>query len=497
MNFLDRIITAVNPSAGLARLRSRVAVTVLEDHLRKYDSASMGRRGKEWRGVGSTSANTELIGAAVTLRNRSRDLGRNNPYAKRAFNNIANNLVGKGIMPGIKAAGPQSRFKNNASILKEAWREWATSTSCDVEGLKTFYSIQHLAMKAVVESGECFIILRPSKEAKGAPLRLQLLEGDYLDESRELPADVRNGGGYVMQGIEFNADGSRKGYWMWNNHPGESRTMRGLTSSFVPAKDVIHVFLQERPGQIRGVPFLAPVMQRLKDFDEYEDAQLVRQKIAACFVAFIHDGSDPTPGTPSKTNSYGLERVEPGIIEHLDPGQQVTFGNPPPTENYAEYSTSILRGVAAGVGITYEGLTGDFSKVNFSSARLGWIEYQRQLEAWQTNMLIPILCHRVWDAFLAAMKVKTGNATLSASVSWTAPRREMIDPDKETKGMVSRMNGYMAGWEDIAREMGQDPDELFAMIEADKTRFEAAGLVPPTDVRLNQSPINQQQQNTE
>lgn len=485
-NFLDKFIGYVAPQTGLARVRARAAMVAIEEHERKFKSAQHGRRGSEWRGVGSTSANTELEGAATTLRDRSRDLGRNNPYARRAFNTIANNTVGTGIQPGIRPVKTTAN-RNAIARLRESWRTWADSTGCDVEGLKTLWTIQHMVMRAVTESGECFVVLKPDAKAPGVPLKLQVLESDYLDSSRELPAASRGDGVYIMQGIEFNKDGSRRGYWLWDAHPGESRTLRGVTSNFYPAKNILHIFLQERPGQIRGVPFLSTVMQRLHDFDEYEDTQLLRQKIAACFVAFVEEPGEATPSQKA-ADGTALERVEPGIIERLTPGQKITFGSPPATENYEEYSSALLRGVAAGAGMSFEVLTGNLSQVNFSSARMGWIEFQRQIEAWQWNMLIPQFCMKVWDAFLEAARVKYGQPNLDAVVTWTAPRREMIDPEKETRGLVQRMNGYLASWEDIAREVGEDADELFDRLVADKKRFEDAGLISPMDVRLNSPP---------
>lgn len=486
MNLLDNAFAYVAPGIALRRLRNRYALNVMDEHIRKYDSAQHGRRGKEWRGVGSTSANTEIEAANNTLRDRSRDLGRNNPYARRAFNLIANNTVGAGIQPGIRPLAG----KKPASVerIRQMWKTWADGTGCDVERLKTFWAIEHMVMKAVTESGECFVVFRKRKDTPGVPLQLQVLEADYLDSTRELPAENRSNGSYIMQGIQFRADGSREGYWLWNGHPGETRTMRGIMSEFIRSEDVVHVFLQERPGQIRGVPFLASVMQRLRDFDEYEDTQLVRQKIAACFVAFIEDPTDATPGARNTAGHPDLEKVEPGIIERMGPGQKITFGNPPPTENYSEYSTAILRGIAAGAGISYEGLTGDLSQVNFSSARLGWLEFQRQIEAWQWNMLIPQFCMRVWEEFIAAARVKAGDTKLDALVTWTAPRREMIDPQKETAGLIARMNGYLSSWEDVVTELGENPDDLFDRIVQDGKRFENAGLVSPVDVRLNTPP---------
>lgn len=475
MNFLEKVIAAVSPSTALARARSLHVIKVLEDHARKYDGASLDRRGKNWRSS-PASANTEIEVAGHILRNRSRDLGRNNAYARRSFHVIPNSVIGTGIMPSIR-----SSVGGHQKALRDLWKTWADDIGCDADRRKTFYTIQRQVMRAVIESGEVLVRRIRDKSAPGVPMRLQVLESDFLDTTRDSMKAVQ-GQSYILQGIQFNGTtGAREGYWLWDSHPGETNVLRGLTSSFVPASEVLHIYYEERPGQIRGVPFLTAVMMRLRDHEEYVDAQLIRQKIAACFTAFVTDPSDPTPGQTNPNGPIPLERVEPGIIEYLAPGKQVQFGTPPATDNYEEYDRSILQGVAAGAGISYEALTGNYAQVNFSSGRMGWIEFQKQIEDWQWHMIIPLLCQEVWKWFLEAARVKTGRPGLNAFATWTPPRRVMLDPDKEAKGLLALVGGNLASWSESVREMGYDPDELFEMIASDIARFEAAGLQYPTN----------------
>lgn len=469
MNLLDRIIGYISPRAGALRLRNRYAMNVFQEHVRKFEGASVGRRNKNWHSS-PLSANAEIEAAGQRLQWRSRDLGQNNSYARRAFNVIPNNTVGTGILARVK---PVNGSGKRAGVqLKNMWKAWAETTACDFDGNKHFGAIQAMVMRAVVESGECLVRFVRDANNPVAPVLLQVLESDYLDSTK----DISNAdGSYIIQGVEFGPNNRRRGYWIWDQHPGEVRLMRGIKSSFVPASEILHIYIQERPGQVRGVPFLAAVMNKLRDFEDYEDAQLVRQKIAACFAAFVEDPTDPTPGTTQTSDGLQLERVEPGIIEYMPPGKKVTFGNPPTVENYDEYSRSILQGIAAGIGISYEALTGNLRDVNFSSGRMGWLEFQRQIQVWQWNVLVPMLCDPVWRYFVQAAGVKAGK-TLDASVEWTAPRREMIDPLKETQALREQVAANFTTWQTVVREFGEDPDSVFEQIVADNARFDEAGI---------------------
>src|SRR5690606_24615864 len=154
------------------------------------------------------------------------------------------------------------------------------------------------------------------------------------------------------QGIEFSPDGQRVGYHLYEVHPGSyDRFNKPFISNFIPADEIVHIFRQERPGQVRGVPWMAPAMIRLKDLDDYEDAQLMKQKVAACFTAFVHDIDGSIDGNTEGTiNEDQSARIVPTVIEHLPTGKTITFANPPSIENYKEFITSQLRGITSGVG---------------------------------------------------------------------------------------------------------------------------------------------------
>jgi lambda family phage portal protein len=473
MNWLDKTISWLSPTAGFKRARARHAA----DMVRGYEGASRGRRMANWK-AGSTDANTEAASAGNRLRDRSRDLVRNNPWAARAVQVIASNTVGTGILP-------QAKNKR----LQALWEMWGDTLACDADGRHNFYGIQALVMRSVVESGECLVRRRGRRIEDGLPLpfQLQVLEPDYLDIHKDGPIP----GGYMIQGIEFNQVGKRIAYWIYTDHPG-NRTGLALASrsTRVPAEDVIHVYRVDRPGQVRGVPWGAPAIVRLRDLADYEDAQLLRQKLAACFTAFVYD-NDIGAGD---NNMPLAESLEPGAIEILPSGKEITFANPPAAEGYGEYTANVLRAVAMAYGVTYEALTGNLSNVNFSSGRMGWIEFHRNIECWIWQMLVPQLCGGVWSWFTQAASMMQYD---TAEATWTPPRREMIDPSKELKAMNTAIRSGLTSLSESIRRLGDDPEQVLTELAADLRMLDKLGLVLDSDPRRDKGRDSAQSENQE
>lgn len=468
-NLIDRFIGVFSPETELRRMRFRMAA----DEMRKYDAAASGRRTKGWDAI-SSSANTENGPALTALRNRSRDLVRNNPYANKAMNVITNNTVGIGIRATISS--PKSDVQKS---LESEWLLWAESKECDYAGVLNLYGLESLVMRTVAESGECIIRKRLNKSGKSKiAFQLQILEPEFLSMVHDTPS--LSNGGYIMHGVEFDKDGKRVAYYIYERHPNESFR---VTDNRIKADEVIHIYDILRPGQVRGVPFGTSSALKLRDFADYEDAQLMRQKIAACFAVFVQDSAADSTVVSSGESTLS-ERVEPGMIQHLPSGKTVQFATPPAAEGYDAYSKTIKQGIAAGNGITYESMTGDLSNVNFSSGRMGWLEMHKQVEHWQYNMMVPRFCETVWEWFLqgAVIGVVVNSTDSKAcSATWTPPRREMIDPVKETNGLALQIRNGLTSWSEVVKSLGFDPKELSKEIASDFELFKKLNLILDCD----------------
>ncbi|MCP3916152.1 MAG: phage portal protein [bacterium] len=477
---LDRFLSRWAPSVGLRRVRARLRIQAGELALRKFDGASRRDRLRNWISSG-TSANAEIGGAAATLRARMRDLVRNNPWARRAVEVIEANVVGTGIVTQVQAEQDDPQLVARALEVEAAWRTWAGSPECDADGCHDMHALQSLVMRTLVESGEVLIRRRRRRAGDGlsVPLQLQVLEPDYLDTTRDRLPDEH--GRRIEQGIELDAIGRRRGYWLYREHPGEVRTLRNFESVFVPASEVLHIYRVERPGQLRGVPWGHAVMISLHDLGDFEDGQLHRQKLAACYMGFVHDlqGGDVEP--EALAEDFGGD-LEPGTWKGLPAGKTVTWASPPQVGGFSEYVSQVLHAIAAAFGISYEALTGDLRGVNFSSGRMGWLEMQRNLRRWQSNLMIARFLRPVFGWFLEAAEL-VGVPVEGVTASWTPPRREMIDPTKEVPATVAAIRGGLTTLSDAIRTNGGDPAAVYDEWERDAATWDEKELVFDCDAR--------------
>lgn len=436
------------------RFRAMEFTDAIELKKRHFEAAGYGPRSEKWyrRGRGPVADN---MSGLARLRGFSRDLVRNNPYAQRAVNIIAKNTVGTGIVPTFK--GP------NSKLVKKRWMEWAGKRTCDFNDLMSLYGIQEQVMRAVAESGDALILRRYNFD-NPLGFEVQVLESDYLDEN---VTRQESDGGFVLQGVAFNNRGKRIGYYLHDKHPTDiGYGQVGITSRFVKASEVIHVFEVLRPGQVRGIPMGVSSFIRMKDFDEFQDAQLYKQKVASLFVMTVTNTVAPM-GSNGQTQPYdGLDRMIPGAIEELPFGKDIKFSQPPTTEGTPEYMRAVLQSIAVGYNVTYEALTNDYSNVNFSSGRMGWLEFSRNVQSWQDNIMISMFCDPIYEWFQEGLKIMGGYAS-NIDITWTTPRREMIDPMKEGAAALALIKGGVTSRQEFQRQLGYDPEDVNAEIKED------------------------------
>lgn len=424
---------------------------------RSYEGAKTGR--VLWNAT-SSSANKEIGGALVKLRDRSRSLVRDNPYASKAINSLTHNSIGTGFM-----------LKLPKEILPH-WKNW--TEYADADGQLDYYGLQGLIARTAYESGSCLVRLRQRlpEDKFEIPLQLQVLEPDYLDLGKH--SNLSNGG-WIWGGIEFDSIGRRAAYWLFPEHPGEVSAFRNknLISKRIPAEFVQHIYEKTRPGQAHGVPRLAASMLRFRDLGDFEEAELVRKGYEACFMAIVmgKDGSKTLGQSQVDPNSgKRTETITAGMIAYIDDAQDVRFGQPSPMGGYGEYTVSHLHAIAAGAGCTYQQMTGDLSSVNLSSIRAGLIEYRRSVEVFQWLTFVPMHGNpifRAWEKYARiAGKIKMKSKDPIVPV-WTPPKWDWVDPVKEVAATRDEIAGGLVSLSEKLRARGYDPQEVFTEIGTD------------------------------
>ena len=469
-NWIDRTVGYFSPQAGLRRTRARIATEMARSY---YEGASVGRRTQGWK-RSSGDANAVMGPDLSNLRASARHLVANNGHAESAITTICDHVVGWGI-----TAKPKPKNAKASDI----WEKWAGTTACDADGRQDFAGLQHLVMRTVVEAGEVLVRrrLRLPTDDLPIPMQIQVLEPDFLDTAKtnvKLP-----NGGRIVSGVEFDAIGRRAAYWLFREHPG-SATATAQASTSVPAESVLHVYRQDRASQVRGASWFSPVLLKFKDFDDFDDATLMRQKVAACLaiVTTDVDGTATPIGTVDPANPT-IEELQPGAMVNLPTGRTATVVDPPSVREFSDYTRTTLRMVATGLGVSYEDLTGDYGDVNFSSARMSRLRHWARVEDWRWRMLIPQFCDPVWGWAMQVAAIMGSGEVLRAG--WSAPPIPMIEPDRE--GLAYQRNirtGIMTLSESI-RERGYDPEELLNEMAADNKLIDKLGLVLDSDARQN------------
>lgn len=461
---IDRLIGTLRPDAGLRRMRAR------ELFQRAYEGASQ-RDGWKPRRAGA-SANTDHFADASSLRARARALVQNSPYIARGLGSLVANTVGTGIAPRSLA--------RNAAQVDQLWADWGRV--CDADGRHDIYGLQAAAYRAMEQDGEVLLRLRGRRESDGlpVPLQLQLLEIDWLDSSRQ----GTNGPNTIINGIEHDTLGRVVAYWLWDRHPGEQFTVyRGRSTSFpVPADRIIHLFNPERPGQGRGFSRLAPVIARVRDLQLYEDAELQRKNletrlsvVASGDVASMSLSESQSEGQVRQTGELGT--LASGSIIQVPPGNNFTVVEPKPAPGYVEYVKHQLHLIAAGLGVTYEMMTGDVSQVNFSSARVAMLEFRRNAEQMQWLTLVPKLCEPIWRAFIDAAILAGKLSERDYRCDWSTPKWDYVNPQQDVNAELAEISGGLSSISEKLRRRGYKPDLVFSELKSDFDRLRADGTL--------------------
>lgn len=462
-----------------------------------YEASSGRRRGANWR-ASPVGPNAALSYALPTLRNRSRDAVRQNPYADSAIRTLEDNAVGTGIKPQFVT--PDAGLNKELAAL---WLDWTDESDADDGG--DFYALQALVMRGIVEAGEMFGRFRTRRltDMATVPLQLQLLEPEFcpVDEIRT------DRGRQVVNGIEFNPVGRRTAYWMYRFHPQDWGVIPGLdlTPVAVPASEVMHIRQVRRAGQVRGEPWLTRALITLRDFDQYDDAELVRKKIAAMFTAFVKRSSaegEFMPGEAQAVDQDGAAEpgvsdvsLEPATVQYLEDGEEMQFAAPAEVGgSYEAFVTQQMRRLATATGVLYEHLSGDWNKINDRTFRAAVNEFRRRIERLQHAVLVYQFCrpvHRRWmdTAVLAGMITppRGMEARDLLRVKWVPQGWSYIHPVQEVQAAELAVRAGFKSRSQIVSESGYDAEVVEQEIAAENTRADQLELKFDSDGRQGKS----------
>lgn len=447
----------------------------------KYDAAGNGRRLAGWNPPGH-GPNQALTGLDK-IRNRARDVSRNDWSGESGIQKWTTSLIGIGITPRFSRIKSKTRKQQILDIFTDF------VAMADADCVNNLYGMQTLAVRSWMDAGEVFARRRARFNDEGlpVPMQIQLIEAEFVpmfdsDSYSGLPV-----GHKIRSGIELDKRGRRVAYWVYKEHPGDGSMMIGMPDELVrvAASDMCHIFEQKRPGQLRGVSMLAPVLNRLKNIENYDDATLTRQGLANLLVGFLTRGLpeldpdgdvNPMTGLENLDSPVGpLVGLQPGLMQELGPGEKVEWSNPPEAgTDYTAYMRTQHLGTAAGAGLPYEYFSGDIANVSDRTLRVIIQEFRRFCEQRQWQIVIPMFCQPVIDWFAQAAllaglisvdEVEDVRRVEHAPHGWAH-----IHPVQDPQGKKLEVDAGFRSRSSVVSERGDDPEKVDDERKADDAR---------------------------
>ena len=465
LNIIDRAIGFFSPESAVNRYKARAALALSGS----YTGGSLSRPAlKNWNPY-SGDANADSIYDLPTLRTRSRDLARNAPIGGAAINTVVSNVIGTGLSmklnPDTKYLGMRDEQAEDwKREVESEWLLWCNSTYCDASRAMNFYGIQSLALRSVLESGDV-IALTPAIKQTNSPysLAIQLVEADRLS-NKGRAADTQS----MVAGVTIDANGAAISYSVSKQHPGalKKNLMEWVEVDAYGKngrKNVLHLFDKRRPGQVRGIPYLSPVIEHLKQLSRYSEAELQAAVISAAFAVFIKmdaeafqslfENESSTAYINKATSWNGEVSTDmdgPGKVVNLLPGESAEspdLGRP--NVNFDPFFLSMIKQVGATLEIPFEVLIKHFSS-SYSASRAAMLDFWRivriRRDFMATNFCEPI--KDLWfEEAVAIGRVKAPGFFSDIRIrqaytrcTWIGDSPGSIDPEKEVNAAEKRIN---------------------------------------------------------
>ena len=505
---LDRVISWVSPAAGIERAKARATL----DQATGYKGAKRGRRAtKRWgRGQGG-SANTDTLPEAADLRERSRDLVRNMPVATGAVSTMVTHTVGVGLSPApaidreVLGLSDEEADELETALERE-FNHWAEES--DYQEKMSFWGQQELAFRSALESGDCFGVKRVSDNASARyATRIQLIEADRVSNPRGM-TDTDE----VAGGIRFDAIGRPVGVYVSDRHPGNYLTGKMPSAwELLPMRTVdgrplvMHVADYLRPEQARGIPYLAPVIEALKELSTYTEAELRAAVVSGLFAVFIETDPAYADGTTAADEigeqddgSDDLKIEEGGSIYDLAPGRKANSTNPGrPNEKFDPFVTSVLRQVGVALDLPLELLIKHFT-ASYSASRaaleMAAMSFTRR-RRWFVRAFCQPCYEMVIEEAVARGRIRVPGFFRDPMIrravlgtDWIGPQRIILDPLKEANADEKDLKNEVKTKQQVCRERtGGDWSRKSRQIEREdrdrqsRGRGASAAEPPPSD----------------
>lgn len=446
-------------------------------------------------------AGSDLFGEWDVITGRARDLDQNNGWVNAGIDRRVESVIGGQIR---LSAQPQHELLNRDYEWRMGWtadvqarfKSWANDIEHrnDARQRLNFGAQAKLAYLTYVRDGEACAEIRD--DARGIQNTTNVL---LIEPERVCQPNNQAESSTLRRGIRYDRNGAAIGYYVRSgnqNDPVPDNQI--LRWDYIPARGktgrakFVHIYSPRRVEQNRGISRLAEVMLPAKMLDRVDRAEVNAALKSAIFSLFIKSpgttedleaalapsGSgatlDPWIEAYIEQRKNNPVRVEGAQVNHLLPDEDVvTPERSSPNTNYSDFAQFILRKIAGSLGVATPQLSGDWSAINYSSARALlneiWRSFLEDRHYFTQHFLTPI--YAAWlemEVALGTVKVPGGpvnfyrNKTAICMAEWIGPGRGSVDPLKESNSNNLDAAAGRASTVEHILERGRDPSDVLA-----------------------------------
>lgn len=456
-----------------------------------FDGSALDQYTSSWLGTRG-SIDQDIYTRLEILRRRARHLAYNNDHMRKFLQMVESNVIGpQGVAMIPKPLDQQGKLdSNDASALSNAFVKWGKLGTCEISTKLSWKNLQRQVVRAVARDGEALLRKVPGSQ-NGFGFALQMVDIDRLDH---LKNEYLPNGRRIKMGVEVEEWGEPVAYWLRVRHPGDTFTYGTTYSTHerVPADQILHIYVAERPEQTRGLPWIISAMVRLHHLGRYDESAVIAARVGAATMGIWETPDGTALGLEDEQTPDGdlLTEAEPGTFKMAPKGYKLNkFDANYPSGEFKPFVTAMLRGISSGLGVSYPSLANDLEGVNFSSIRHGTLE---ERDNWMTlqEWIIEQLHERVFNDWLrfallngAVTDVKSGKPIplnrlekLSA-VTWQGRRWSWIDPEKDVDAARKSIMVGLKSRTQIAAEQGVNLVQVFDELQREKEMADERGLV--------------------
>lgn len=449
-------------------------------------------------GFGSIMANSSRQEVRQDIRgliNHSRHAAQNVDHIKSFEMMVRRHVVGpRGVALDMAAKnidGSDDTLGNAA--VQDAWRKWGRRGNCTPCGKLTWWQVEKVAATMLAREGNYILRQWRGRDFGDFGFQVQPISIDLL--CLDLMRGMANGT-YIDGGVEFNVFHKPVAFYFWDGHPAEAHSGRTGRRIRVPAGEIIHVFRAYETGQDLGTPESHTAVRRFNMLAKYEESALTAAHFGAAAMTFLEqtdpDGA-PAAAPDSEDGHHDIPtEIEAGAIMELPPGYSAK-ANPSnyPDANMPGFIKSMARGGAAGLGVSYAGLSSDMEGANFSSLKDGRGEERDEWRMFQRD-LYDGLHGPVFEAWLP-MAMLTGQVRISTggtipvsrvdkfleSATWRPRGWPSVNPKDDAVANEKDLENGLVAPSDIVAQRGDNFEDLVARRARDMATLKAANVPVP------------------